>query len=63
MNEAITILERLGPSEELVFAVSQQAWLTMMRGEDGRAAGIADRAIRLAKETGNEVALIHALNT
>jgi ATP/maltotriose-dependent transcriptional regulator MalT len=63
LREAIRILERLDPSKELAFAVSQQAWLSLMRGEDVRASGIADRAIHLAKETGNEVALINALNT
>jgi len=63
VGEAIRILERLGPSKELAFAVGQQAWLFMMRGEDGRAAGIADRAIHLARETDDEVTLIHALNT
>jgi DNA-binding CsgD family transcriptional regulator/tetratricopeptide (TPR) repeat protein len=61
--EAIEILEPLGPTNELAFAVSQQAWLSMMRGEFSRAAAIADGAIRLAEETGNEAALITALNT
>jgi len=63
LREAIRILERLGPSKELAFAVSQQAWLFMMRGEDVRASSIADQAIHLANETGDEVALINALNT
>jgi ATP/maltotriose-dependent transcriptional regulator MalT len=63
LREAIRILERLDRSEELASTVGQQAWLFMMRGQDVRAADVADRAIRLATETGNEVALIYALNT
>jgi ATP/maltotriose-dependent transcriptional regulator MalT len=63
LRKAVRILERLDPSKELAFAVSQHAWLSMMRGQDVRAADIADQAIHLANETGNEVALINALNT
>jgi ATP/maltotriose-dependent transcriptional regulator MalT len=63
LREALRILERLGPSVELAFVVSQQAWLIMMRGKDVRAAGIADRAIHLAREAGDETTLTNALNT
>jgi len=63
MSEAISILEQLESPDELAFAVSQQAWLFMMRGKDQHAAGTADRAIDLANETGDEATLINALNT
>jgi DNA-binding CsgD family transcriptional regulator/tetratricopeptide (TPR) repeat protein len=63
VGEAIRILERQDLSKELAFAVAQQAWLFMRRYDDLRAAAIADRAIHLATETGDEATLIHALNT
>jgi len=63
MSEAIGILEPLGPTKELAFATSQQAWLSMMRGDFHQAETIADRAISLSKETGNQAALVNALNT
>jgi ATP/maltotriose-dependent transcriptional regulator MalT len=63
MAAAITVLAPFAGSPELAFAVSQEAWLYMMRGEFDQAAPIADRAIRLAEETGNQAALVNALNT
>lgn len=61
--EAIEILEVYPPSPDLAFAVSQLAWLSLMRGDGARAMRIADRAIDLAAETGDDLTTIHALNT
>ena len=61
--EAITILEEYPPSADLAFAKSQRAWLSMMRGEGPRAIELADQAIDLAEETGDELTMIYALNT
>ena len=63
MAEAIGVLEPLGLTKELAFAVSQQAWLWMMRGDDLRSGPAAGRAIDLAEQVDDEVALINALNT
>lgn len=63
MSDAIAVLEPLGRSTELAFAVSQEAWLHMMRGDFDQAASVADRAILLAEETGNLAAMVNALNT
>ncbi len=61
--EAVAILESYPPSSDLAFAVSQQAWLSMMQGDLVRAIELADRAFELAEETGDELTLIYALNT
>ena len=61
--EAITILEGYPPSADLAFAVSQRAWLSMMRGDRVLAIQFADKAIDLADETGDELTMIYALNT
>ncbi|MCH7583370.1 MAG: AAA family ATPase [Acidobacteria bacterium] len=61
--EAVAILESYPPSGDLAFAVSQRAWLYLMRGDGQRAIELADRAIVLAEETGDERSLIYALNT
>jgi DNA-binding CsgD family transcriptional regulator/tetratricopeptide (TPR) repeat protein len=62
-EEAVTILSSLPPGEDLAFALSTRAWLAMMRSERSSALKFADQAIVTARETGNELALIHALNT
>ncbi|NND02263.1 MAG: AAA family ATPase [Acidimicrobiia bacterium] len=62
-REAITILESYPVSADLAAAVSQRAWLMKMRGDGLRAAEIADYAIELAEETGDEPSLINALIT
>jgi DNA-binding CsgD family transcriptional regulator len=62
-REAITILESYPVSTDLAAAVSQRAWLMKMRGDGLRAVEIAERAIELAKETGDEPSLINALIT
>jgi DNA-binding CsgD family transcriptional regulator/tetratricopeptide (TPR) repeat protein len=61
--EAVAILESYPPSADLAFAVSQQAWLSMMRGDMVRAIELADRTLELAEETGDEQTMINALNT
>jgi tetratricopeptide (TPR) repeat protein len=61
--EAVAILESHPPSGDLAFAVSRRAWLSMMRGDHLRAIEIADQAISLAEETGDEPTMIHSLNT
>ncbi len=62
-QEAITILESHPVSAALAVAVSQRAWLMKMRGDGSRAVEIAERAIELAEETGDEPSLINALIT
>jgi len=62
-DEAVTILSSHPPGEDLAFAMSARAWLAMMRSERSSALEFADQAIDTARETGNELALIHALNT
>ncbi len=61
--EAVAILESYPPSGDLAFAVSQRAWLSMMRGDYVRAVELADQTISLAEETGDELTMIYALNT
>ena len=61
--EAVAILESYPPSGDLAFAVSALAWLSMMRGDYGRAIELADRAISLAEVVGDEPTMIHSLNT
>jgi tetratricopeptide (TPR) repeat protein len=61
--EAVTILESYPLSGDLAFAVSQRAWLSMMRGDLVRAIELADRAFELAEEIGDELTMIYALNT
>jgi len=61
--EAVAILKSYPPSEGLAFAVSQLAWLSMMRGDSARAIELADQAIDFAEKTGDELTMIYALNT
>ena len=62
-QEAIAILEKYPPSTDLAFAVSQSAWLSMIRSDWLETIELADRAIELAEQTGAEQTLIHALNS
>lgn len=62
-QEAITVLESHPVSADLAAAVSQRAWLMKMRGDRTQALVIAERAIELAQETGDEPSLINALIT
>ena len=61
--EAVAILGSYPPSADLAFAVGQLAWLSFMRGDGVRAIDLADQAIDLAEETGDELTMVHALNT
>jgi len=61
--EAVAILESYPPSGDLAFAMSRRAWLSMMRGDRVRAIELADRAISLAEVVGDELTMIHSLNT
>jgi ATP/maltotriose-dependent transcriptional regulator MalT len=61
--EAVAILETYPPSGDLAFAVSQRAWLSMMRGDYVRAIELADQAISIAEVVGDEPTMIYALNT
>ena len=61
--EAVAILEAYPPSADLAFALSQHAWLFDMRGDHVRATELADQAISVGEESGDELSVIHALNT
>ena len=63
ISEAISILESYPPSEGLALAMSQRAWLSMMRGDGEQSLAFADQAIELAEEASDELAAINALNT
>lgn len=62
-REAIAILESYPPGPELAAAISQRAWLMKMRGHGVEAVAVAEKAIELAKDTGDELSLILALDT
>jgi len=62
-TESVAILESYPPSEDLAFAVAQQAWLAIMRSDNERALEHANRAIDIAAQTGAELAMVYALNT
>ena len=62
-TEAISILEALPPGPDLATALGQRAWLFLMHEDDGPALDLADQAISLAEELGDERTIIHALNT
>lgn len=60
--EAVTILELLPPTAELAFALSEQAWLRLMRGDDDMGGvDLADRAIAIAKTVGDDLTVTRAL--
>jgi DNA-binding CsgD family transcriptional regulator/tetratricopeptide (TPR) repeat protein len=61
--EALAILEPKPPGPDLAFALAQRAWLGMVRWDDDVAVEYADRAIDMARETGDDLSLIHSLNT
>ncbi len=61
-NEAISILEPKPSSRELAFALSQRAWLALMRSDDDKLGlELADRALAVASETNDELSTIYAL--
>lgn len=60
--EAVSILESYPPSPDLAFAVSQQALLRLMWGDDDRGGiELADRAIAIAEATGDDLTVVRAL--
>jgi DNA-binding CsgD family transcriptional regulator len=60
--ESVTILESYPPSAELAFAVSQHAWLRLMRGDDDmRGVELADQAIATAEAVGDDLTVTRAL--
>ncbi|MPZ74420.1 MAG: hypothetical protein GEU74_14550, partial [Nitriliruptorales bacterium] len=60
--EAVTILEAHPPSATLAAAVSQMSWLRLMRGDDDRrGVELADRAISIARATGDGRIVVQAL--
>lgn len=61
-TEAIELLERLPPGEELAYALTERAWLHLVRGDDDRAGiAIAERAIHVADQVGDERAGVRAM--
>ncbi len=61
-TEAISILASYPPSTDLASAVSEQAWLRLMRGDD-EAGGLelADQAIAIAEPLGDDLTVTRAL--
>jgi DNA-binding CsgD family transcriptional regulator len=62
-EEAIAVLEPLGPTPELAMAYSNFAQLCMLANESIRAMAWGERAIALADQIGDVETLVHALNT
>ncbi len=61
--EAVAILETYSPGRDLAYTLSQQAWISMMRDDGLGAIALADQAISLAEAAGEELVVIHSLNT
>lgn len=62
--EAVSILESYPPSADLAYALSGHAFIHWLSSEDIAASlDIADRAMSIAETTGDDLAIIHALNT
>lgn len=61
-QEAIDLLADLGPSPDLAYALSQSAWLRLLRGDDDRQGiALADESIAIAKSVGDDATLIKSL--
>jgi ATP/maltotriose-dependent transcriptional regulator MalT len=60
-DEAVSILESRPPSADLAFAVSQRAWLCLMRGEEAEGSRIAGRALAIADEVGDDLVKVRSL--
>ena len=60
--EAVAILESYPPGRDLAYLLSQQAWISMMRGDRLGAIALADQAISLAEVVGDELVVIRSLN-
>lgn len=61
--EALSILEQGPRNAALAFALAQDGWLSMMRGGYERAIELAERALDIADQCGDELTTVHALNT
>ena len=62
-REAVSLLEPLGTSGELAAAYGTVARLAMLRGNEHDALAFGERALALARETGEHEAEVHALIT
>ena len=63
IDEAVGILEPLGPSAGLALAYANQAQLLMLRQRGEEAVAIGERAIVLAREFDDDDTLVHAQTT
>jgi DNA-binding CsgD family transcriptional regulator/tetratricopeptide (TPR) repeat protein len=62
LEQAMTILEPLPEGPSLAQAVNLKAWLAMMSGHLREASNTADGAVELARKTGADLTLIHAMS-
>jgi DNA-binding CsgD family transcriptional regulator/tetratricopeptide (TPR) repeat protein len=62
-DEAVEILEPLGASPALALAYANRAQLLMLAQRTDEAVAVGERAIALARELGDEHALVHAQTT
>lgn len=61
-QEAIDLLADLGASPDLAYALSQSAWLRLLRGDDDqRGIALANESIAIAKRVGDDATLIKSL--
>ena len=60
-DDAIRVLEPLGPSHELAMAYSTRTLLHILEEERELASGLGDRAVAMAEALGDPEALVHAL--
>jgi ATP/maltotriose-dependent transcriptional regulator MalT len=61
-DEAVSVLEGLGVSPELAYAYSSQAQLKMLASRHEEAVELADKAIAVAQELGDDLIAAHAMN-
>ena len=62
--EAVEILDSYPPSADLASSLSAHAFIHWLNSEDIAASlRIVDRAMSIAETTGNDLAIVHALNT
>jgi DNA-binding CsgD family transcriptional regulator len=62
-EEAIAVLEPLGPTPELAMAYSNLGWLFDLADDSAAATTWGDRAITLAEQIGDVETLVHALTS
>ncbi len=62
-DEAVELLEPLGPSLGLALAYANRAQLLMLAQREEEAVEVGERAIALAREFGDDAALVHAQTT